>query len=167
MWSLSVCLPAGSLPGQCNFESGMCGYIQDKTEDKVDWLRVRGHTPTSYTGPRGDHTTGVGESFPHSLLCSVIPSMCPPLRWLGGTQPPEGTVEGIVQLTPPHPSSSPSSHKAPFFFVCFLCTAAVTCLHRDLETNVSFMALSALRLLQVTSYTSRRRSCVRVTKPVC
>ncbi|XP_071755596.1 MAM domain-containing protein 2a [Centroberyx gerrardi] len=51
---------AGSLPGQCNFESGDCGYIQDKEEDNVDWLRVRGQTPTSYTGPRGDHTTGVG-----------------------------------------------------------------------------------------------------------
>ncbi|XP_062273054.1 MAM domain-containing protein 2a [Scomber scombrus] len=49
-----------SLPGQCNFETGICGYIQDKEEDKADWLRVRGYTPTSYTGPRGDHTTGVG-----------------------------------------------------------------------------------------------------------
>uniref|UniRef100_A0A665URR7 MAM domain-containing protein n=1 Tax=Echeneis naucrates TaxID=173247 RepID=A0A665URR7_ECHNA len=39
---------------------GVCGYIQDKTGDKADWLRVRGHTPTFYTGPRGDHTSGVG-----------------------------------------------------------------------------------------------------------
>ncbi|KAG7490947.1 MAM domain-containing protein 2 isoform X1 [Solea senegalensis] len=51
---------AGSLPGQCNFEDGVCGYIQDSAGDKADWLRVRGQTPTSYTGPRGDHTTGVG-----------------------------------------------------------------------------------------------------------
>ncbi|XP_045889985.1 MAM domain-containing protein 2a [Micropterus dolomieu] len=59
--SLGDCqITAGSLPGQCNFENGVCGYIQDKKEDKADWLRVRGHTPTSYTGPRGDHTTGVG-----------------------------------------------------------------------------------------------------------
>lgn len=59
--SLGDCqITAGSLPGQCNFESGICGFIQDKIEDKADWLRVRGHTPTSYTGPRGDHTTGVG-----------------------------------------------------------------------------------------------------------
>uniref|UniRef100_A0A667XSI4 MAM domain containing 2a n=1 Tax=Myripristis murdjan TaxID=586833 RepID=A0A667XSI4_9TELE len=59
--SLGDCqITAGSLPGQCNFESGDCGYIQDKEEDIADWLRVRGHTPTSYTGPRGDHTTGVG-----------------------------------------------------------------------------------------------------------
>ncbi|KAF3851606.1 hypothetical protein F7725_013378 [Dissostichus mawsoni] len=59
--SLGDCqMTAGSLPGQCDFESGVCGYIQDKKGDKADWLRVRGHTPTSYTGPRGDHTTGVG-----------------------------------------------------------------------------------------------------------
>ncbi|KAM9393781.1 MAM domain-containing protein 2a [Pholidichthys leucotaenia] len=50
----------GPLPGHCDFESGMCGYTQDQREDKADWLRVRGHTPTSFTGPRGDHTTGVG-----------------------------------------------------------------------------------------------------------
>ncbi|CAN9512688.1 unnamed protein product [Ophioblennius macclurei] len=53
-------MSAASLPGQCNFESGLCGYIQDQKGDKADWLRVRGHTPTSYTGPWGDHTTGVG-----------------------------------------------------------------------------------------------------------
>uniref|UniRef100_A0A3Q3WVL5 MAM domain-containing protein n=1 Tax=Mola mola TaxID=94237 RepID=A0A3Q3WVL5_MOLML len=59
--SLGDCqITAGSLPGQCNFESGVCGYFQDRREDEADWLRVRGHTPTSYTGPRGDHTSGVG-----------------------------------------------------------------------------------------------------------
>ncbi|XP_056888182.1 MAM domain-containing protein 2a isoform X2 [Takifugu flavidus] len=58
--SLGDCqITAGSLPGQCDFESGLCGYFQDMLEDKADWLRVRGQTPTSYTGPRGDHTTGV------------------------------------------------------------------------------------------------------------
>ncbi|KAL0979007.1 hypothetical protein UPYG_G00179220 [Umbra pygmaea] len=50
----------GPLPGQCNFETGDCGYIQEKKTDSGDWLRMRGQTPTSYTGPRGDHTTGVG-----------------------------------------------------------------------------------------------------------
>lgn len=53
-------ITAGSLPGQCNFESGVCGYVQDRVTDEADWLRARGHTPTSYTGPRGDHSTGVG-----------------------------------------------------------------------------------------------------------
>ena len=50
-----------SVPGHCNFEMGHCGYIQDKEDDKGDWVLVRGPTPTSYTGPKGDHTTGVGE----------------------------------------------------------------------------------------------------------
>ncbi|XP_054630173.1 MAM domain-containing protein 2a isoform X2 [Dunckerocampus dactyliophorus] len=59
--SLGHCgIKKGSLPGQCDFESGLCGFIQEKTQDQADWLRVRGNTPTSYTGPRGDHTTGVG-----------------------------------------------------------------------------------------------------------
>ncbi|XP_074526733.1 MAM domain-containing protein 2a [Halichoeres trimaculatus] len=48
------------LPTHCDFEGGVCGFIQERTKDKADWLRVRGHTPTSYTGPRGDHTTGLG-----------------------------------------------------------------------------------------------------------
>ncbi|XP_035291923.1 MAM domain-containing protein 2a [Anguilla anguilla] len=51
---------ARSLPGQCDFEFGNCGYTQDKKGDMGDWVRMRGHTPTSYTGPKGDHTTGVG-----------------------------------------------------------------------------------------------------------
>ncbi|TNN41506.1 MAM domain-containing protein 2 [Liparis tanakae] len=59
--SLGDCrMTAGSLPGRCDFEGGVCGFIQDEREDKADWLRGRGHTPTSYTGPQGDHTTGVG-----------------------------------------------------------------------------------------------------------
>ncbi|KAI1904928.1 hypothetical protein AGOR_G00010730 [Albula goreensis] len=49
-----------SIPGQCDFEIDDCGYIQEKKLDAVDWVREKGPTPTSYTGPRGDHTTGVG-----------------------------------------------------------------------------------------------------------
>ncbi|CAM9330591.1 unnamed protein product, partial [Lampetra planeri] len=58
-------LTAGPLsmprPGHCDFEAGLCGYVQDKQSDASDWERRRGPTPTSYTGPRGDHTTGLGE----------------------------------------------------------------------------------------------------------
>ncbi|XP_018615486.2 MAM domain-containing protein 2a isoform X2 [Scleropages formosus] len=49
-----------SLTRQCSFEVDDCGYTQDRESDASDWVRMRGHTPTSYTGPRGDHTTGVG-----------------------------------------------------------------------------------------------------------
>ncbi|XP_061590486.1 MAM domain-containing protein 2-like isoform X1 [Cololabis saira] len=48
------------LPGRCDFEAGLCGYTQDKQSDAADWERRRGPTPTSYTGPRGDHTLGLG-----------------------------------------------------------------------------------------------------------
>nr|XP_020470784.1 MAM domain-containing protein 2-like [Monopterus albus] len=48
------------LPGRCDFEAGLCDYTQDKHHDAADWERRRGPTPTSYTGPRGDHTMGLG-----------------------------------------------------------------------------------------------------------
>lgn len=52
--------PSLSVPSHCDFETGLCGYTQDKEGDSGDWMLARGPTPTSYTGPRGDHTTGVG-----------------------------------------------------------------------------------------------------------
>ncbi|XP_019744349.1 MAM domain-containing protein 2 [Hippocampus comes] len=48
------------LPGCCDFAAGLCGYTQDKQNDAADWEWRRGPTPTSYTGPRGDHTSGLG-----------------------------------------------------------------------------------------------------------
>ncbi|XP_072228472.1 MAM domain-containing protein 2-like [Leuresthes tenuis] len=51
---------SSSLSGHCDFEDGMCGYTQDKQSDAADWELRRGSTPTSYTGPRGDHTSGLG-----------------------------------------------------------------------------------------------------------
>ncbi|XP_051541508.1 MAM domain-containing protein 2 [Myxocyprinus asiaticus] len=47
-------------PSHCDFETGFCGYTQDKEGDSGDWMLAKGPTPTSYTGPRGDHTTGLG-----------------------------------------------------------------------------------------------------------
>uniref|UniRef100_A0A3P9IGI6 MAM domain containing 2 n=1 Tax=Oryzias latipes TaxID=8090 RepID=A0A3P9IGI6_ORYLA len=47
-------------PGNCDFEAGLCGYSQEKEKDAADWQRRRGPTPTSYTGPRADHTSGLG-----------------------------------------------------------------------------------------------------------
>jgi hypothetical protein len=44
-------------PGQanCNFDSGLCGWTQDKTDD-FDWTRQRGRTNTVNTGPSADHS---------------------------------------------------------------------------------------------------------------
>uniref|UniRef100_A0A673GGV7 MAM domain-containing protein n=1 Tax=Sinocyclocheilus rhinocerous TaxID=307959 RepID=A0A673GGV7_9TELE len=47
-----------SVLSHCDFEAGLCGFTQDKEGDSGDWMLARGPTPTSYTGPRGDHTTG-------------------------------------------------------------------------------------------------------------
>ncbi|KAF6722311.1 MAM domain-containing protein 2 [Oryzias melastigma] len=63
--SLGDCeLTAGSSslppPGHCDFEAGLCGYSQERERDAADWQRRRGPTPTSYTGPRADHSSGLG-----------------------------------------------------------------------------------------------------------
>ncbi|XP_010603229.1 MAM domain-containing protein 2-like [Fukomys damarensis] len=47
-------------PGQCTFDQDECAFTQEK-RNRSSWHRKRGETPTSYTGPKGDHTTGVGE----------------------------------------------------------------------------------------------------------
>ncbi|KAM9322348.1 MAM domain-containing protein 2-like [Pholidichthys leucotaenia] len=57
---LTTGLLTSAVPGHCDFETGLCGYTQDKKSDNANWERRRGPTPTSYTGPRGDHTTGLG-----------------------------------------------------------------------------------------------------------
>ncbi|MEQ2192447.1 hypothetical protein XENOCAPTIV_011764 [Xenoophorus captivus] len=66
---------SSSFSGHCDFESGLCGYTQDKRRDSADWQRRRGSTPTSYTGPRGDHTTGLGEE-PSIQITSYCISCC-------------------------------------------------------------------------------------------
>ncbi|CAO2585001.1 MAM domain-containing protein 2 [Lemmus lemmus] len=46
-------------PGECTFDQDECAFTQEK-RNRSSWHRGRGETPTSYTGPKGDHTTGVG-----------------------------------------------------------------------------------------------------------
>ncbi|XP_078612620.1 scavenger receptor cysteine-rich domain-containing protein DMBT1-like isoform X2 [Branchiostoma floridae x Branchiostoma japonicum] len=43
----------------CNFDLGDCGYSKQSTGG-LQWIRHRGSTPSSSTGPNGDHTTGQG-----------------------------------------------------------------------------------------------------------
>ncbi|KAM4634399.1 MAM domain-containing protein 2-like [Polymixia lowei] len=92
--SLGDCeLTAGlqlSVPGHCDFEAGHCGYIQDKQGDAGDWVWRRGPTPTSYTGPRGDHTTGLGY-YMHIEASPMLPGqnvrlLSRPLRGSRGPQ---------------------------------------------------------------------------------
>ncbi|XP_071390203.1 MAM domain-containing protein 2-like [Centroberyx affinis] len=92
--SLGDCeLTAGlllSVPGHCDFEAGHCGYTQDKQGDTDDWVWRRGPTPTSYTGPRGDHTTGLGY-YMHIEASPMLPGqnarlLSRPLRGSRGPQ---------------------------------------------------------------------------------
>lgn len=39
----------------CHFDSGFCGWKQDKT-DNFDWSRQKGPTSSLNTGPTSDHT---------------------------------------------------------------------------------------------------------------
>ncbi|XP_031569986.1 MAM domain-containing glycosylphosphatidylinositol anchor protein 1-like [Actinia tenebrosa] len=51
-----LCLAATALAAQdfsCNFDSGNCGFIQ-RTDDKFDWTRQFGDTPSWDTGPFTD-----------------------------------------------------------------------------------------------------------------
>lgn len=81
---------SASLPGHCDFEAGLCGYSQDKHSDAADWEWRRGPTPTSYTGPRGDHTTGLGY-YLHMEASPLLPGqsvrlLSRPLRGSWGPQ---------------------------------------------------------------------------------
>ncbi|XP_020612542.1 MAM domain-containing protein 2-like [Orbicella faveolata] len=58
---LVLLLPLGSVVTafKCNFDTSMCGFAQD-SNDKFDWTRRKGSTPSRATGPSVDHTTGNG-----------------------------------------------------------------------------------------------------------
>ncbi|XP_033756596.1 uncharacterized protein LOC117339229 [Pecten maximus] len=44
----------------CGFETkDVCGFSQENETDDFNWLRARVQTPSSNTGPTGDHTCGV------------------------------------------------------------------------------------------------------------
>ena len=49
-------------PNDCEFEvdaNGLCTWTQDDN-DEINWIRSQGPTPSSSTGPVGDHTSGGG-----------------------------------------------------------------------------------------------------------
>lgn len=155
-------------------------------------MRVRGHTPTSYTGPRGDHTTGVGESFPRSFLYSFIQSSCPD-KMAGCNL----VCETWRINTSPHCFSFESQHIrlwqsfiliillkmserwSCWMFSLFSCIqysvlSSYSCNNKPWLGSIKFHNVKSVIhgsvrsvLLQGTSCTSRRPSCVRVTKLGC
>jgi len=51
-------------PGYCDFEKGdWCTWTNADREDTFDWLVGSGGTPSSYTGPSTDHTTGLFDTL--------------------------------------------------------------------------------------------------------
>lgn len=60
----TFCLPVTcqALPYSEDFELGAGDWTQT-TDDDMDWTRLSGDTPSSNTGPQGDHTTGSGYYF--------------------------------------------------------------------------------------------------------
>ena len=46
--------------GTCTFELDECTFYSSKEGD-FEWLRSKGNTPSSYTGPAIDHTLGTAE----------------------------------------------------------------------------------------------------------
>lgn len=59
----------GSCAGvaSCDFESDLCGWTQ-RQDDKFDWIRRSGHTPSVLTGPGVDHTIGSASGQVYILI---------------------------------------------------------------------------------------------------
>ena len=45
-------------PGECTFDNGMCGFVDDVNFDDFDWKRNNMNTKSYWTGPKRDHTRG-------------------------------------------------------------------------------------------------------------
>ncbi|KAK3860481.1 hypothetical protein Pcinc_033472 [Petrolisthes cinctipes] len=60
--SLPICVPPSSPELSCDFEDGMCGWI-NSNQDDFDWIRKRGPSQdlVGGTGPWADHTLGTDE----------------------------------------------------------------------------------------------------------
>ena len=50
-------------PGNCDFESGICGYLNTRVNDQFDWLSSSGGTLSPNSGPSVDHTTNSDQGF--------------------------------------------------------------------------------------------------------
>ena len=61
------------MTGDCNFENGMCNWVNARTGDHFDWTIRSGSTPSSLTGPSSDrHGNVTGVVFFH---CSASQSI--------------------------------------------------------------------------------------------
>ena len=70
----------------CNFDSDMCGWVQD-TNDSFDWTQNSGGTPSLYTGPDCDHTNC------KNGMIGLFPSL---VDWLNSNTPPPPPFDILV-----------------------------------------------------------------------
>ena len=57
-------------PAYCDFEKDdWCTWTNSDKEDVFDWLLGSGSTPSVYTGPSNDHTTGVLRLLTKTYAC--------------------------------------------------------------------------------------------------
>ena len=54
-----------SAAGDCDFEKGICTWVNSPNivDDEFDWTRGSGGTPSKFTGPATDHTTGTNKGM--------------------------------------------------------------------------------------------------------
>ena len=57
--------------GGCNFEMGLCAW-QNARDDDFDWMRQKGRTASSNTGPSFDHTMGAHARVPGQLWSAAL-----------------------------------------------------------------------------------------------
>lgn len=58
-------------PNDCEFSFDFCGLWVDKSTSTYKWIRHKGKTPSSRTGPEGDHTNRMYNHF--LFICLRIP----------------------------------------------------------------------------------------------
>ncbi|CAH3161057.1 unnamed protein product [Porites evermanni] len=65
--------PSTSVPWKtCNFDYGLCNGWSQSRSDKFDWIRQRGSTSSSNTGPSSDHTTGNAYGIVKHIICNAL-----------------------------------------------------------------------------------------------
>ncbi len=76
-------------PGNCDFDKGLCNFVQDKSDD-FDWICHSGGTPSYYTGPTSDHSARkTGKTF---HICHHLSSHFQPMHHSTALLHPEGTI---------------------------------------------------------------------------
>ncbi|XP_019621991.1 PREDICTED: MAM and LDL-receptor class A domain-containing protein 1-like [Branchiostoma belcheri] len=107
-------------PGRCNFQNGLCNWIQPKSDD-TDWLRIRGSSGVSDQAPPTDHQARADGYY----------------LYIAGHLVHQGTKNAEL-LLPQHLSANGSQCKVLFHYYM---TANVGELHLSIKTKESIRRL--------------------------